>query len=96
MANEADFWQKQSSCLEKFKVFTDREVSDLFQRQQFEPVLLPVFFDIINRNPQIQERQKLGFEKVKDFVRAESLDGIALHRLTAENLRILAEEAKGS
>eukprot|EP00854_Cymbomonas_tetramitiformis_P003981 gene3981-4950_t len=90
------FRRAQISCLKKFKLFSGKAASpaNVFQRQQFEPALVPVFF-VVSAEKRAAEEQVNGFIRMGPFVRRQTLDGVALRRLTPDNIRGLAGEVRG-
>ena len=66
------------------------------KRPQFSPTVIPIFFVMDSSNKKKNDAQKHGFVRLNNFVKSATLNGIALHHMTRENMLCLANESKGS
>ena len=65
-------------------------------KPQFSPTFIPIFFVMDSSNKKKNDAQKHGFVRLNNFVKSATLNGIALHHMTRENMLCLANESKGS
>ena len=80
------FWAAQMACLQKFQMAHQKK--DIFDRPQFKRHIIPVLYDVASNRSKDQQE---GFAPMRDFVKQSTLNGILLHRLTAENIRGIAK-----
>lgn len=93
------FFSALADALGKFQSMQRQASGDTFQQPQLKATLLPVFYVMPHsKNKQKQGDETLvqnGFANIKHFIKADTLNGVAVHHLSVENMHSLASETKG-